>query len=593
MLKTINLTVNGKTITTEVESSHTLLHFLREGLGLTGAKEGCNEGNCGACTVLMDGHPVNSCLVLAVEADGAHVTTVEGLAEGERLHPLQEAFIDRGAVQCGYCTPGMLLSAKALLDEFEAPTEKQIREALAGNLCRCTGYVKIIEAVSEAARRLRSAAARDPSADVTVAAGSRPEAPSLFPDPAPAERDHAVPRVTGELRFTDDLRLTDTAWGKVLRSPHPHALIRRIDPAEAEKLDGVLAVVTARDIPGQNLYGILFNDQPVLADAKVRFVGEPVAAVAAVSPEIAERALGLIKVEYDPLPAVLSPQEGLSPGASLVHQGGNVMMHKKVQIGDVDRGFDKADVIVEEEFTTHWVDHAYLEPDCAIASPTEDGLEILAPCQHIHHVQEVVAAALAMEPRQVKVIQMPTGGAFGGRIALVAQHIVALLAYKARRRVKLKYSRTETMTATVKRHPCVHQYKVGARADGTLTALRARILADTGAYSAHGPIVVGKMAVCAMGPYHVPNVQVDCFGVYTNNPVAGAMRGFGMPQTAVAHEGIMDLLADKLGMDPVALRVKNALEVGKPILTGIPLTESLGVVEALQAAVAERGERRG
>jgi len=402
------------------------------------------------------------------------------------------------------------------------------------------------------------------------------------------KRVDVLEKVTGKALFADDLRFEDMLYAKVLRSPLPHARIRRVDTSLAEELRGVRAVLTARDIPGESTIGILgdpFRDQPVLADEKVRFVGDPIAIVAADSPKIAEEASKLIQVEYEELKPVFDPVEAMREDAPRVHEGGNIAGHRKIRRGDVEEGFAQADVIIEGTYKTPFQEHAHLEPEAGVARVDEKGnVTVWACTQFPSNVREEIARCLGLSLNKVRVIQTVTGGGFGAKLDISVHCHIALLALKTGRPVKLVYTRPESIMTSTKRHPFIIKYKTGATREGKLLVVEIEIIGDTGAYASYGPAVLTRAAVHATGPYNVPNVKIDAYTVYTNNPICGAMRGFGVPQIAIAHETQMDNLAEKLGMDPIEIRLKNAFDLGSRTATGQLLAHSVGIKKTLQEA---------
>ncbi|WP_449240997.1 molybdopterin cofactor-binding domain-containing protein [Desulfoscipio gibsoniae] len=573
----LQINVNGKDHQIHIDPKMTLVDVLREKLGLTGTKKGCNSGECGACTILLEGESVASCMLPALKAQGKKIVTVEGLGEEKRLHPLQKSFLAKGAVQCGFCTPGMLLSAKALLDKNLNPTTQDIKLAISGNLCRCTGYKKIIDAVLAAATELRG------EGEVVMPAVGRDVVGSSI------ARVDGVPKVTGQAKYADDLFFPNMLYAKVLRSAHAHAYIRKINTDRARALEGVAAVLTADDVPGCNGYGIHIKDQPVLAKDKVRCYGDAVAAVAAESIEIAEKALALIEVDYEPIPGVFTVEDALKPDAPEVHPSGNLIFHRKVYKGDIEKGFKEADIIIEDKFRTPMVEHAYIEPETGIGIYEAGKITVYAPSQGVHYHRSEIAVNLNMPVNKIRVIQTTTGGGFGGKIDNSVHALVALLALKTGRAVKLSYSRKESMISSTKRHPFIMRYKLGARKDGKIIAGEAKIYGDTGAYNSYGTGVLTRVATCAFGPYEIPNVKIDTYTVYTNNPVSGAMRAFGAPQAAIAHEAIIDELAKKIGISPVEIRKINALRKGSATPTGQILNEGVGILETIERAVERSG----
>ncbi len=611
----MKITVNGRALEVSPAApagpARTLLDWLREELGLTAAKRGCAEGHCGSCTVLVNGKPELSCRKRLEDLDGAEVLTLEGLAQPGRLHPLQLAFIREGAIQCGFCTPGMILAARALLDREPDPSDRQIARALAPNLCRCTGYLKILRAVRQAAEWLREGKESFPRS------GLLPEEPAPFGRSLP--RVDALAKATGELKFAEDLRFPDLLHAAVLRSGEAHARLLELEVAGARARPGVVAVLTARDVPGRNAFGLLVADQPVFAESKVRCVGDALAAVVAESEEAAREALGHIRVRYEPLPVLSSPEEALAPGAPRVHEqpaervgseggegdsrtgqgdsrGGqpagagpdaplsNVVARKRSGRGEVERGLAEAQVVLEGEYATPFIEHAYLEPECGIGVPEPEGrVTVHVGSQGPWEDRRQVAAALGLPEERVRIAHLPLGGGFGGKEDITVQIIVALAALKTGRPVRLRYDRRESIRASVKRHATSLRYTTGVRRDGTLTAVKARILADSGAYASVGEVVIQRSVSFGAGPYVVPHAEVEALCVYTNNLPGGAMRGFGNPQATFAAEVQLNRLAERLGLDPFEIRLRNILEEGRPTVTGERIRSSVGARACLEA----------
>ncbi|HUS70824.1 MAG TPA: molybdopterin cofactor-binding domain-containing protein [Anaerolineae bacterium] len=571
----IGLWVNGELREVDVAPRAMLLDVLRDQLRLTGTKKGCGHNACGTCTVIIDGEAVKSCVYPAARAEGKRVQTIEGLADGDTLHPLQQALMDRGAVQCGYCTPGMIMTAKALLDANPQPSREEILDALSGNLCRCTGYAKIVEAVEQAAGlRGPRKVWKEPSRGVVGHDRPRPDARA---------------KVTGEAVFAGDLYFEGMLYAKVLRSEYPHARLLHVETSQAKALPGVVAVVTAADVPGAKNHGLARQDWPVLAYDRVRYVGDAIAAVAAESEEVAARATSLIQVKYEPLPVVSSAEAALAEDAPLVHDGGNVLEHIRLRQGDVEKGFAEADIVLQNEYRTPRGDHAFLEPEAAVGLVDGEGRVVVYVGSQIPFSDRTqIAASLAVSEDRVRVVQTKVGGAFGGKEDIAAQIHVALLAKLTGRPVKLVYTREESMISHPKRHECLIRLKTGVTKDGRLTAAEAFIVGDSGAYASLGPYVMTRAATHSLGPYEVPSAKVDCYAMYTNNPPAGAFRGFGAPQAHFAAETQMDILARKLGMLPLDLRRKNALRVGAVTVTGQKLRESVGLVETMERVAGAR-----
>lgn len=565
----LHLTVNGTPRSLDVPEDVRLLDVLRDHLGLTGAKEGCGVGECGACSVLLDGVPVHSCLLPAFAVQGADVVTVEGLGTPEHPHPVQASLSARGGVQCGYCTPGVAVAAAALLADHPHPDEAAVRGALAGHLCRCTGYTQITEAIRATGEPLPAASDR---------VGASP--PMV----------DALAKATGTTRYTADLPLPPgTLHGAVVRARVAHGLLRGVDASRALALPGVHRVLTAADVPGELLWGNAVQDQPVLAHERVRFWGEGVALVLAESPAAARDGAAAVRVDVEELPPLLDPAAALADGAPALHPDGNLLTHLQLRKGDAAEALAGCATVIEATYRTPSQEHAALEPEVALAIPEADGLTIHAPSQNVFFDRHHLCRILGLDRRQVRVIQEPTGAAFGSREDLYAQPLAALGAWITQRPVRVLWSREETQVATTKRHPAVLRYRLGADADGRMVALVADVLADTGAYASWGPNVAKKMLVHAAGAYALPHVSVDVRMAYTNRGISGAFRGYGAPQVLFAVESIVDELAAALGVDPVAYRRRHLLRVGDTTATGQQITGSWGMEACLDRALAAAG----
>ncbi|UCC62057.1 MAG: molybdopterin-dependent oxidoreductase [Anaerolineae bacterium] len=583
--KRIEFHLNGEPVEIEIGPKTTLLQVLRDELRLLGTKNGCNHGRCGACTVIVTGQAQRACIILARRVEGKHVETIENLARYGELHPLQRAFIEQGAVQCGFCTPGLIMSAKALLDRKPRPSRKDILEALEPNLCRCTGYNKIVEAVEAAANELRA------ERGLRRLLGTKPLPPRAT-DPSLRAVGHSIVRpdarakVTGAPIFTDDLYFEGMLHARALRSQYPHARILRVNADQARRLPGVTTVLTADDVPGEKHHGLVVNDWPVLAYDKVRYVGDAVALVAAESVAIAEQALSLIAVDYDPLPVVESVVTALKADAPRVHQeteNGNLLKHIEVRKGNVEEGLAQSDVVLENVYQTPMGDHVFLEPECSVATCDADGcITVYVGSQIPFADRQQIAASLALPEKKVRVVHMAVGGGFGGKEDIAGQIHAALLAQATGRPVKLTYTRQESLIAHPKRHATIIRLKTGASHEGRLKAIEAHILGDAGAYASLSDHVMTRAATHAAGPYDVPHVKIDCDVLYTNNPPAGAYRGFGATQVQFAAETQIDFLAERLGMSPFAIRQANALRAGGITATGQRLTESVGLPETIE-----------
>ena len=593
----LQMTVNGAPVDIEVPESRYLSEVLRDDLRLTGTKIGCAEAECGICTVLVNGTAIVSCVFPAFKAQGARVETIEGVSQGGKLHPLQQAFLDHGAVQCGICTPGLIMTAKGLLDHNSAAdepvTEDDIRTALKDTYCRCTGYQSVINAILQASGQ-----------DV------RPYVPETQ-DPGLAvgkakPNPNALAKITGIARFTDDYDFPGMLYARTKRAGVPHARIRAIDTSAARELEGVYAVLTHEDIPGRNAHGVVSIDWPVLCGRKVRYIGDAVAIVAAETQEIAAAALELIDVDYEKLPAVTDAIDAAKPDAPLVHEerpDGNLLKHIKVKKGDIDSGFASADVVVDQTYRTPTTEHLFLEPECSIGvpagyTPTRFGgrcdalavrgetaahskTTIYVGSQIPYTDRDQAAATLGVEPDAVRVVATLMGGGFGGKEDIAGQIHTALLAEATQRPVKMLYTRQESLAVHPKRHATIIRIRTGATRDGKLTAVQATLYGDGGAYASLSEKVLTRATTHATGPYDVPNVKVDCFALYTNNVPCGAFRGFGVTQSCFAVESNMDTLAEKLGLDAIEFRRMNALDVGSETSTGQVMRESVGLNECI------------
>jgi len=572
-MQEINFILNGAPRRVIVDPQKSLLKVIREDLTLTGTKDGCSAGHCGTCAVLMEGEVVLSCRVPVAKVQGKEITTIEGIGTLKNPHPLQLAFAKTGAIQCGFCTPGMIVRAKSILDKNLNPSRDEIKKALQPHICRCTGYQKIFEAIELAASYLRG---ETKSIELKLAGKGTIGHPVTRPD--------ALEKATGTTLYAADLAVDGCAYIKVLRSPHHHAKIVHIDKKEAEDIPGIITVLTAQDVKGTNILKMAGDDQPLLCGNKVRFIGDPVAAVVANSEELASYAIEKIDVIYEPLETVLTPEEALKEGAIKVHDDrSNLFFEQPIIHGNAEKGFSESEVVVEETYATQSVEHAYLENDAGVAYIHENGqLIIMSASQNIHAHRKTIAEALGLSLDKVRVIQTPTGGAFGGKLDVSVGGILGLAALKLKRPVKFVYTRSETFAATPKRHPFLMKVKVGAKKDGTLMALDFDLTADGGAYKSFSNSVTQRGLIHSQGPYRFPNANVYGKAVYTNTAFKGAMRGFGVPQVAFAIESILDELAVKLKMDPLALRVKNGFVQGDTTICGQVLDHAIGFQECME-----------
>jgi aldehyde oxidoreductase len=577
-LNQIAFVLNGAKTAVAVDDDTSLLDALRDQLDIISPKDGCQpQGSCGCCTVLIDGKPRLACMTRAVSVAGKRVTTCEGLSQAERKL-IAECFLRAGGVQCGYCTPGIVMRAEAMLDRNPDPTRDEIARELRGHLCRCTGYTKIIDAVQILARARRGEAL--------------PKTPPAAGVGADLPRYGGADLVLGDRRFINDIKWPGMLFGALRFVDHPRARIRRIDTAPAEKLDGVLRVVTAVDVPGDRFVGLIEQDWPIfLAQGEeTRYVGDVLAAVIATSKRIARRAAARIKVEYDVLPPITNPHDALQPNAPKIHPGGNVLARSALARGDVTGAFAESAHVVEETFRTQCVEHMFLEPEACLAAPIEGEMHVLSQGQGVFDDRRQIAKVLGWPESRVRVQLVSAGGAFGGKEDLSVQGHTALMAHLIERPVKVVLTRQESFRLHPKRHPIEMHYRVGCNADGRLTAVRARMIGDTGAYASVGAKVMERAGGHATGPYRVPNLDIESVAVYTNNPPCGAMRGFGVNQAAFAIESCLNMLAEKVGIDGWEIRWRNALEVGDTLSTGQRLSKPFGLKETL---LAVRDQYRG
>ncbi len=567
----IGFTVNGRAVDLYVDPVRRLADLLREDLGLTGTKVGCNAGDCGACTVRLDGRQVCACLVPAAQADGRSVVTVEGLGEGSGPGPLQRAFLRHGAAQCGVCTPGMLLAADDLLARNPRPTESEVMDALGGVLCRCTGYRKIVEAVLSV-----GAEAAPVNPDAGHAVGAR------------LPKVDGGPKVTGSERYGADEWPDGSLLLRAVRSPHAHARFTIGDLAALQaRHPGLARVLTAADIPGQNRYGIYptGKDQPALAEGYVRYRGEAVLALVGEETTIAAVRDDEIPIAWQPLPALDDLDAALAAGAPRLHDAspGNVLVRGNLRRGDAEAALAASAVTATIAVETGFVEHAYIEPEAGYARRVGDRIEIFATTQTPYMDRDEIALILGLRPEQVRIIPSACGGGFGGKLDLSLQPLIATAAWLLDRPVRCAYTRPESMASTTKRHPARMTATFGADRDGCLTAARFHGDFNTGAYASWGPTVANRVPVHCMGPYQVPAARCTTAAIYTNNPPSGAFRGFGVPQAAIVHEALMDELAEKLGRDALEFRLLNALRKGSVTATGQTLQASAGLPACLEA----------
>ncbi|MCW0235523.1 MAG: molybdopterin-dependent oxidoreductase [Ferrovibrio sp.] len=565
----MRLIVNGKPHSYHGSPAKRLSDVLRDDLGLTGTKVGCNAGDCGACTVMIDGKQVCSCLTAVGQAAGRPIATVEGLKAHGALSRLQRAFLKHGAAQCGICTPGMLMAATDLLAEVSKPDEQQVMDAIGGVLCRCTGYRKIVEAVLDATRT--------PDMPEVPPVGTAVGARSLKVD--------GVQKVEGTEKYGADYIPHEALWLRAIRSPHARASFTLGDFSEVMRKYGLERVFTAADVPRNGFAIFETKDQPVLADGLVRYRGEAV--VALVGPREAVEA-----VKPDELPIHYVPEEPVSgviaaaaPGARLVQadKPENVLIRGNVTKGDVAKGFAEAAATAEGLFQTSFVEHAYIEPEAGWAVRIGDRIEIHASTQAPYMDRDEVASVMQLPPDRVRIVPTACGGGFGGKLDVSVQPLIALAAWTLGKPVACVYTRPESMASSTKRHPARITAKFAAAKDGRLVAVETAADFDTGAYASWGPTVANRVPVHASGPYHVPHVKNRSRALFTNAPPSGAFRGFGVPQAAIAHETLMDDLAARLGIDRLEMRYINAIRAGDLTATSQRLEHSAGLADCIAA----------
>ena len=567
---TYSLTVNGKLVQTQEDKS--LLRFLRDDLHLHSVKDGCSEGACGACTILADGKPVRACVLKTSRAEGKQILTVEGLADREKEIYVY-AFGSRGAVQCGFCTPGMVMSAKALLDSNSDPSEDEIKAAIRPNLCRCTGYKKIIEAILCAARILRG----EEEIQAPVSEGEGAVGRNVF-------RVDVRDKVLGSGVYPDDVEMEGMVYGSCLRSAYPRAVVKKLDCSEAEKLPGVLAVLTARDVPN-NKVGHIQQDWDVMIPegGTTRMMGDAICLLVAEKREILEEAKKLVRVEYEVLRPVRNIDEAMAEDAPPVHSGGNLCQQRHVKRGDAEAALARSKYKVSAHFETPFTEHAFLEPECAVAFPYREGIKVLSSDQGAYDTRREIAIMFGWDPEKIVGENQLVGGGFGGKEDVSVQHLAALAAWHVKRPVKVKLSRHESICFHPKRHAMKAYFTLGCDENGIFTGLDCEIRFDTGAYASLCGPVLERACTHAVGPYCYQNTDIRGYGYYTNNPPAGAFRGFGVSQSEFALEMVINALAEKASLSPWEIRWRNAIEPGRVLPNGQIADRSTALKETLLA----------
>ncbi len=567
----IQFHLNGVAVSADHHQEATALSVIRS-TGCTSVKNGCSpQGHCGCCTAIVDQSAVMTCRYSAAKLEGKQVTTLEGFSRRKR-ELLSKSFVKAAGLQCGFCIPGIMVRAAVLLDKTPDADRALIAKTLTPHLCRCTGYVKILDAIQEAQQHWQGSTI--PQISDEIAVGSS------------AARYRGIDHALGEKPFVDDMTLPGMLCGAVRLADHPRARILSIDTSAAESVPGVSKIITASDVPGERLVGLIFKDWPVfIAEGEVTHcVGSVLAAVAADSDEAARKACAAITVEYEVFTPITDPEEGLRQDAPEVHPGvPNLLKTTAYHRGDPGVALSTSQHIIEETFYSQRVEHAFLEPECALVTPEGSGIRLYTQGQGVHDEQKQLASVLNLELDQVQVELVSNGGAFGGKEDMSIQAHAALLAFHTQLPVKVLLSRDESIRLHPKRHPLTMKYTLGADEEGRLTALKAHIVGDTGAYASVGDKVLERAAGHACGVYRVPNVEVEALTVYTNNPPSGAFRGFGVNQTAFAIEGLLDRLAERVGIDGYEVRDRNILEQGDMFGPGQIMGEGLGIRQTLEA----------
>ena len=567
-------TVNGKQVT--VEKNQKLMRYLRDELRLLSVKDGCSEGACGTCTIIIDGKAVKCCVQQTDRMEGKNIITVEGLSDFEK-QVYTYAFGEAGAVQCGFCIPGMVMCAKALLDVNPNPTEEEIRYAIRNNICRCTGYVKIVKAIELAAECIRN--------------GSVPEHHDDFALGSRAHRVDVEEKVLGYGEYCDDIYMEGMIYASAVRSKYPRARVLSIDTDAAKALPGVVGVFTAADIPGDVKVGHLKKDWDAMipVGSITHYLGDSICIVAAETPEILEEAKKLVNVEYEVLTPVRSPYEAMAEGAPIVHENenllkdGNLMAYKHVSRGNAKEAIARSKYVLTEKFSTPYTEHAFLEPECAVAFPDGDGVKVYSSDQSVYDTQHEIVPMLGLMLEQVCVENKLVGGGFGGKEDVTVQHHAALVAYLTKRPVKVKLTRAESLLIHPKRHPMDMEFTLGCDENGIIQGVYAEVIADTGAYASLGGPVLERACTHAAGPYNYQNFEIHGRAYYTNNPPAGAFRGFGVTQTCFGMESLLTKMADTIGISPWEIRYRNAIRPGDELPNGQIVDPSTGLAETLEA----------
>ncbi len=561
--------VNGERVTTEQDKK--LLAFLRDDLRLTSVKDGCSEGACGTCTVLIDGKKVKACIPKISSLEGKSVVTVEGLSEREK-EVYVHCFAEAGAVQCGYCIPGMVISAKSLLDNNLTPTRVQVKEAIKGNLCRCTGYVKIEEAILNAADLFRTNLPIPPR-ETSTSLNKR------------FKRVDAEEKILGTGEFVDDIAVQGMIYAKALRSQYPRAIVNRIDISKALAHPDCVRILTEKDVPHKKVGHLVMDWDVMIAEGgTTRYIGDALALVATYHKETLDEVLSLIEVDYTELTPVTSPTDALKGDAPLIHEQGNILRKEVLRRGNVDEALKKSKYVVTRKYKTPFTDHAFMEPECAIAMPDgDDGLLLYTGSQSVYDERHEISHMLGIPEEKVHCQSKLVGGGFGGKEDMSVQHHAALMAWYTKSAVKVKFSRQESLNYHTKRHAMEMEFTHACDENGILTGMRAVLIADSGAYASLGGPVLQRACTHAAGPYNYQNIDILGLSVYTNNVVGGAYRGFGVTQSCFATENNINLLAEMVGISPWEIRYRNAIRPGQILPNGQIADPNCAMVECLEA----------
>lgn len=564
-----NFTVNGKLLT--VKDDINLLEILRELEDVVSVKNGCGEGACGACMVLIDGKATRACIVKSSKLEGKSVITIEGIEQSQQ-DIFAYSFAEAGAVQCGFCIPGMVISAKGLIDVNNNPTRSEVKNALKSNICRCTGYKKIEDAVLMAAELIREGK----TAPVSSSRGLVGEH---------TQRVDAHDKTLGIAKYTDDLRFPDMNYGSALRTKYPRAKVISINTKKAMEHPDAVGIYTAADIPGKRFIGHLVKDWPAMiaVGEETRYVGDSVALAVSKKKSSLKEILSLIEVEYEELKPITNPIDALKEGAPSIHPNGNLLKREVLSRGDVETALKNSKHIVTYKYSTPPTDHAFLEPECAVAMPDGDGVLVYTGGQSIYDEQHEIMDLLGLPAEKVRVISAYVGGGFGGKEDMSVQHHAAFLAYMTKKTVKVLLSRKESIMVHPKRHAAEMEFTTGCDENGYLTALKATITTDTGAYASLGGPVLQRLCTHAAGPYNYQNIDITGMAVYTNNPPAGAFRGFGVTQSAFATEANINKLAELTGLSTWEIRHRNAIRPGQTLPNGQIADNGTALVETLEA----------